>query len=60
MSADKVKFRQAVEPGDSMKIRVKLIRTKGKKIATASSECTVGDKIVSSAELMFMLVDVNE
>ncbi len=57
MSADKIKFRQAVEPGDSIKIRVKLLKTRGKRIAKATSECTVGDKVVSSAELMFMLVD---
>ncbi len=57
MSADKVKFRQAVEPGDSMEIRVKLIKTRGNKIATASGECKVGGKAVSSAELMFMLAD---
>ena len=58
MSADKVKFRQAVEPGDSIMIRVKLIKVRGNKIATASSECVVGDKVVSSAELMFMLADI--
>lgn len=57
MSADKVKFRQAVEPGDAIKICVKLLKTRGEKIAKASSQCTVGDKVVSSAELMFMLVD---
>ena len=27
MSVDKVKFRQAVEPGDSVEIRVKLVKT---------------------------------
>ena len=60
MSVDKVKFRQAVEPGDSIKIRVKLLKTRGERIAVAASECSVGDKIVSSAELKFMLVDINE
>ncbi len=60
MSVDKVKFRQAVEPGDSIKIWVKLIKVKGNRIATAQSKCTVNDKVVSSAELMFMLVDTNE
>lgn len=60
MSADKIKFRQAVEPGDAIKIRVRLIKTRGNKIATAASECTVDDKVVSSAELMFMLVETNE
>ncbi|HAY99255.1 MAG TPA: 3-hydroxyacyl-[acyl-carrier-protein] dehydratase FabZ [Opitutae bacterium] len=60
MSADKVKFRQAVEPGDSIEIRVKLIKIRGNKIATATGECTVGGKIVSSAELMFMLADATD
>lgn len=60
MSADKVKFRQAVEPGDSLEIRVKLLKIRGNKIATAQGECKVGGKVVSSCELMFMLVDASE
>jgi UDP-3-O-[3-hydroxymyristoyl] N-acetylglucosamine deacetylase/3-hydroxyacyl-[acyl-carrier-protein] dehydratase len=60
MSVDKVKFRQAVEPGDSIEIRVKLIKIRGNKIATATGECKVGDKVVSSAELMFMLADATD
>ncbi|HBR92610.1 bifunctional UDP-3-O-[3-hydroxymyristoyl] N-acetylglucosamine deacetylase/3-hydroxyacyl-ACP dehydratase [Coraliomargarita sp. SDUM461003] len=60
MSVDKVKFRQAVEPGDSIEIRVKLIKIRGNKIATAKGECTVGGKVVSSAELMFMLADATD
>ncbi|MGZ0657337.1 bifunctional UDP-3-O-[3-hydroxymyristoyl] N-acetylglucosamine deacetylase/3-hydroxyacyl-ACP dehydratase [Coraliomargarita sp. W4R53] len=60
MSVDKVKFRQAVEPGDSVEIRVKLIKIRGNKIATATGECTVGGKIVSSAQLMFMLADATD
>ena len=57
MSADKVKFRQAVEPGDSIELRVKLVKIRGNKIATATGSCSVGGKLVSSAELMFMLAD---
>ena len=60
MSVDKVKFRQAVEPGDSIEIRVKLIKIRGNKIATATGECKVGGKLVSSAELMFMLADASD
>jgi UDP-3-O-[3-hydroxymyristoyl] N-acetylglucosamine deacetylase/3-hydroxyacyl-[acyl-carrier-protein] dehydratase len=60
MSVDKVKFRQAVEPGDSIEIRVKLIKIRGNKIATATGECKVGGKTVSSAELMFMLADASD
>ncbi len=60
MSVDKVKFRQAVEPGDSIEIRVKLVKIRGNKIATATGECKVGGKLVSSAELMFMLADATD
>lgn len=60
MSVDKVKFRQAVEPGDSIEIRVKLVKIRGNKIATAKGECKVGGKLVSSAELMFMLADATD
>jgi UDP-3-O-[3-hydroxymyristoyl] N-acetylglucosamine deacetylase/3-hydroxyacyl-[acyl-carrier-protein] dehydratase len=60
MSVDKVKFRQAVEPGDSVNIRVKLIKIRGKKIATATGQCSVDGKVVSSAELMFMLADATD
>ncbi|MEN8830737.1 MAG: bifunctional UDP-3-O-[3-hydroxymyristoyl] N-acetylglucosamine deacetylase/3-hydroxyacyl-ACP dehydratase [Lentimonas sp.] len=60
MSCDKVKFRQAVEPGDSIEIRVKLIKIRGNKIATATGECKVAGKTVSSAELMFMLADATD
>jgi UDP-3-O-[3-hydroxymyristoyl] N-acetylglucosamine deacetylase/3-hydroxyacyl-[acyl-carrier-protein] dehydratase len=60
MSVDKVKFRQAVEPGDALRIHVKITKIRGNKIATATAECKVGDKTVSNAELMFMLVDGSE
>ncbi len=60
MSADKVKFRRAVEPGDCLEIRVKLTRIKANKIATAEADCKVGGKVVSSCDLMFMLVDASE
>lgn len=60
MSADKVKFRQAVEPGDSIEIRVKLTKTRGNKIANATGECRVAGKTVSNAELMFMLADAKD
>jgi UDP-3-O-[3-hydroxymyristoyl] N-acetylglucosamine deacetylase/3-hydroxyacyl-[acyl-carrier-protein] dehydratase len=60
MSVDKVKFRQAVQPGDSIEIRVKIIKIRGNKIATATGECLVDGKTVSSAELMFMLADASD
>ena len=60
MSVDKVKFRQAVEPGDSIEIRVKLVKIRGNKIATATGEGKVGGKLVSSAQLMFMLAEATD
>ena len=53
MSADKVKFRTAVKPGDQLQIDVKLLKSRGLKIASAKAECKVAGKVVSSAELMF-------
>jgi len=55
MSCNEVKFRQAVTPGDQLVIKVKLTKTRGNSIASATGVCEVGGKVVSSAELMFML-----
>ena len=60
MSCDKVKFRQAVEPGDQLEIDVELVKMRGNKIAQAKGQCKVAGKVVSSAELMFTLVDAGE
>jgi UDP-3-O-[3-hydroxymyristoyl] N-acetylglucosamine deacetylase/3-hydroxyacyl-[acyl-carrier-protein] dehydratase len=57
MSADKVKFRKAVRPGDQLVVNAKLTRMRGNKIATAEVSCSVNGLVVSSAELMFTLVD---
>ncbi len=57
MSADKVKFRKAVRPGDQIVITAKLLRTRANRIATAEVTSSVDGLVVSSAELMFTLVD---
>ena len=57
MSADKVKFRKPVRPGDQLVITAKLLKSRGGRLASASAQCTVGDKVVSSAELMFVLIE---
>lgn len=57
MSADKVKFRQVVEPGDQLIIEVKLLKIKNNRIGIAEGVCKVKDRLVSSAELMFMILD---
>lgn len=62
MSCDKVKFRRAVLPGDQLEIHVKLTKCKesqGKLIGLASAECKVEGKVVSSADLMFTVMDPN-
>ena len=60
MSADKVKFRKPVVPGDQLRIVAKLDRVRGNKLATAKVECRVGVQVVSSANLMFSIVDAGD
>ncbi|MAL86270.1 MAG: 3-hydroxyacyl-[acyl-carrier-protein] dehydratase FabZ [Opitutae bacterium] len=60
MSADKVKFRKPVVPGDQLIITAKLEKVRGNKLATASVQCEVNEKVVSSANLMFSIVDAGE
>ena len=56
MSADKVKWRKPVVPGDTLIIEVELTRARGK-IARAYGVCRVKNEIVSEGELMFGLID---
>jgi UDP-3-O-[3-hydroxymyristoyl] N-acetylglucosamine deacetylase/3-hydroxyacyl-[acyl-carrier-protein] dehydratase len=56
MSADKVKFRKPVLPGDTLIIEVELTKWRGK-IAKAAACCRVKGDIVSEGELMFGLID---
>ncbi|PTY01775.1 3-hydroxyacyl-[acyl-carrier-protein] dehydratase FabZ [Verrucomicrobia bacterium LW23] len=55
MSADKVKFRRPVVPGDVLMINVELTKARGK-IGKANGFCTVNGDIVSEGELMFALI----
>lgn len=57
MSADKVKFRKPVTPGDQVVIKAKITKNRGNKIVSASAECLVGEEIVSSADVMFTLTE---
>ena len=57
MSADKVKFRKVVSPGDQLEIHAKITRTRGEGLAVAQCSCKVGGKVVSSAQVMFTIVD---
>ena len=56
MSADKVKWRKPVLPGDTLIIEVELTKSRGK-IAKAFGVCRVKNEVVSEAELMFGIVD---
>jgi UDP-3-O-[3-hydroxymyristoyl] N-acetylglucosamine deacetylase/3-hydroxyacyl-[acyl-carrier-protein] dehydratase len=57
MSADDVKFRKPVFPGDTLFIHAELTKTRGNRLAKAKCHCVVNDAIVSEAELMFTFVD---
>ncbi len=60
MSADRVKFRKPVRPGDQIIINAKLTKSRGAKLAQAECNCTVNGTVVSSAELMFAIIDSSE
>ena len=60
MSADKVKFRKPVRPGDQLTINAKILKVRGEKLAAAECNCTVAGQVVSSAELMFALMEDGE
>src|SRR6266571_4507058 len=57
MSADGVKFRKPVFPGDTIFIHAELTRARGNRMAKAKCHCVVNDAIVSEAELMFTFLD---
>ncbi len=60
MSADKVKFRKPVRPGDQLIINARLLKARGTKLAQAECTCTVDGQVVSSAELMFAIIDESQ
>jgi UDP-3-O-[3-hydroxymyristoyl] N-acetylglucosamine deacetylase / 3-hydroxyacyl-[acyl-carrier-protein] dehydratase len=60
MSADKVKFRKPVTPGDTLIIEVELTKARGNKIGRATGRILVDNEIVSEAELMFSIMDKTE
>jgi UDP-3-O-[3-hydroxymyristoyl] N-acetylglucosamine deacetylase / 3-hydroxyacyl-[acyl-carrier-protein] dehydratase len=56
MSAENVKWRKPVRPGDTLTISVDLLKTRGK-IGKAKGICSVDAEAVSEADVTFMLVD---
>ena len=59
MSAEKVKWRKPVVPGDTLLIEVELMKARGK-ICKAKGVCKVGGDVVSEAEVTFMLMPATE
>lgn len=57
MSADDVKFRKPVFPGDTVFIHAELTKHRGERLAKAKCHCVVNDAIVSEGELMFTFLD---
>src|SRR6478752_7932744 len=57
MSADEVKFRKPVLPGDTIFVHAELTKSRGERLAKAKCHCVVNDAIVSEAELMFTFLD---
>jgi len=57
MSADGVKFRKPVLPGDTIFIHAELTKSRGERLAKAKCHCVVNDAVVSEGELMFTFVD---
>jgi UDP-3-O-[3-hydroxymyristoyl] N-acetylglucosamine deacetylase/3-hydroxyacyl-[acyl-carrier-protein] dehydratase len=57
MSAEDVKWRKPVLPGDSLVIEVDMMKARGK-ICKAKGVCKVEGDVVSEAEVTFMLRDV--
>jgi UDP-3-O-[3-hydroxymyristoyl] N-acetylglucosamine deacetylase / 3-hydroxyacyl-[acyl-carrier-protein] dehydratase len=57
MSADEVKFRKPVLPGDTLFIHAELTKARGNRLARATCRCVVNDAVVSEGELMFAFLD---
>lgn len=56
MSANNVKWRRPVLPGDTLIIETEILKTK-RSIASGIGRCSVNGQVVSEAELMFSVVD---
>lgn len=56
MSANNVKWRKPVRPGDQLIIEIEMGRTRSK-IAKATGVCKVAGEVVSEAEVMFSIMD---
>ncbi len=57
ISADAVKFRKPVFPGDTLFIHAELTKARSNRLAKAKCHCSVNDSVVSEGELMFTFLD---
>jgi UDP-3-O-[3-hydroxymyristoyl] N-acetylglucosamine deacetylase/3-hydroxyacyl-[acyl-carrier-protein] dehydratase len=57
MSADEVKFRKPVFPGDTLFIHAELLKARQGRLAKARCSCVVNDAVVSEGDLMFTFLD---
>ncbi len=56
MSAEQVKWRKPVQPGDTLLVEVEMTKMRGK-IGKAKGVCRVRSELVSEAEVTFMLIE---
>lgn len=56
MSAEDVKWRRPVRPGDTLVIEVQMTKARGR-IGKAKGKCLVDSEVVSEADVTFMLID---
>ncbi len=56
MSAESVKWRNPVHPGDTLIIDIELTKVRGK-LGKAQGSCLVNGQLVSEAEVAFVLLD---
>jgi UDP-3-O-[3-hydroxymyristoyl] N-acetylglucosamine deacetylase/3-hydroxyacyl-[acyl-carrier-protein] dehydratase len=57
VSADEVKFRKPVYPGDTLFISAELTKSRGKNLARLKCSCSVNEATVSECELMLTFMD---
>ncbi|HEY1768767.1 MAG TPA: bifunctional UDP-3-O-[3-hydroxymyristoyl] N-acetylglucosamine deacetylase/3-hydroxyacyl-ACP dehydratase [Chthoniobacterales bacterium] len=57
MSADGVRFRKPVFPGDTLFIHAELTKSRANRLAKADCKCVVNGAVVSEGELMFTFID---
>ncbi|MFL6594397.1 MAG: hotdog domain-containing protein, partial [Chthoniobacterales bacterium] len=57
VSADDVKFRKPVFPGDTLVIHAELLKARSNRMGKARCCCMVNNAVVSEGDLMFTFLD---